>query len=126
MRREAQVLGRQQGQRHAKGRALPVTAFNRDLAAVLPEDAPAHGQAESRTPRPGGKPWFKNLWEVFLGDPGPGIAYLDLDARRSAINAANRKPAAARHEANGIQREVQEDLLEQVAIGPDRDPRPAH
>src|SRR3979490_2021380 len=91
--------------------AAPRAALDRDRASVLFENAMADGESESGTAVSGAESRFKNTRQVGRRDARPGVANhnlhaLVLGARRGAVNSADREPAAARHEAKRIEREI--------------------
>src|SRR6266849_4305934 len=103
--------------------AVTGAALDRDRASVLFKNAMADGESESGTAGPGAESRFKDARQVVRRNARPGVADDDFDAvarralRRSAVDAANREPSAARHEAKRIEREVEQHLFEAVPVG---------
>src|SRR5208282_1247376 len=111
------------GQAEAEPGAVTGAALDRDRAAVLFENAPANGESESGTAGPRAESRIEDARQVVLGDARPGIAHLDFHAAalhvlaRGAFRAADREPSAAGHEAQRVERQVEQDLLEAVPVG---------
>src|SRR5208282_1242301 len=123
-------------QAQPEGGAIAGTALDGDRAPVLFENAAADGKSESGTARPGAESGVKDAGQIVGRNARPGVAHRDLYAgvvmamvlravlragRRSAFDAANREPSAARHEAKGVEREIEQHLFEAVTVGRNRD-----
>src|SRR5258708_852308 len=92
--------------------AAPRAALDRDRASVLFENAMADGESEPGAAVSGTESRFKDVWQVVRRNARPGVANHDFHAlvllpgaRRGAVNSANRKPSAPRHEAKRVERE---------------------
>src|SRR5260370_12629635 len=103
--------------------AVTGAALDRDRASVLVKNAMADGKSGSGTGGRGPEARFKDARQVVRSNARPGVADDDFDAvarralRRSAVDATNREPSAARHEAKRIEREVEQHLFEAVPVG---------
>ena len=84
-----------------------MSALDGNSSAVLVENASADGESEARTARPGGKAGLEDMWQIRLLYPGSGVAHFNLGSPGPAVEAANGKPSTARHEAKGIERQIQ-------------------
>src|SRR5437899_11625852 len=101
------------GKAEPEGGAATGAALNRDRASVLFENAMADGQSESGAAVSRAKSRFKDARQVARRNARPGVANHDFHAlvllpgaRRGAVNSANRKPSATRHEAKRVECEV--------------------
>src|SRR5258708_2979820 len=84
-------------------------ALDRDRAWVLFENAMADSESEPGAAVSRAKSRFKDARQVARRNARPCIADHDLHplvlllrARRGAVNSADRKPSAARHQANPV------------------------
>ena len=111
------------GKAEAERGAVTGAALDRDRAAVLFQNAPADGESESGTAGPGAESRVEDARQVVPGDARPGIAHLDVHAAalqvfaRGVFHAADREPSAAGHEAQRVERQVEQHLLEAVPVG---------
>lgn len=108
-------------------------AFGHDRAPMLFENTATDRESEPGTAGPGAEAGIKDAGQVAGGNARSGVAQRDFYAVNAArviagrvvvprfragteVDTTNREPAAAGHEAKGIEREVEQHLLEAVTV----------
>src|ERR1700687_1565611 len=115
------------GKAEPEGGAVAGAALDGDQASVLFENAMADGESESGTAGAGAESRVKDTRQVALGNARPRVANHNFHAvaRQAlgprAVDAANREPSAARHEAKRVEREVEQHLLKPMPVGMNAD-----
>lgn len=110
-------------QRHHGQNAAVRAVGDLDAAAVLADDAPANGEAQAGAvaDRLGGEEGIEDVVQVLLGDAGAGVG--NLQPHRLFFRCRAHAEDASAHLGQrmaSIGEEVDEDLLEAVALA--RDP----
>ncbi len=104
-----------------EGGAVTGAALDCNRASVLFKNAAAHSESKSGTPRTGAESRVENARQIVRRNARPGVAHHDFHAlalgARWRCDAANREPAATRHEAKSVEREVEQNLFEPVPVG---------
>ena len=81
---------------------------------MFPDDVAANVQTEAG-PLPfgfRGKEGIENAVAQFIGDPGTGIANLQLDMALAMAPGRDRDSPPSRHRLDGIHQQIDHDLLE--------------
>ena len=110
------------GQVDEEARAASELALNGDRAAMLHHNLVYDCQAQAGTLVLGGEEWVEDVIELVLPYSRAGVAYLELSGHKAATcqySSCYRYDPARLCSLNRIEDQINQHLLDLVAIGPD-------